>query len=68
MSKPLEKLIPYIGDDMAVTNLLLNRLNAAIDRINELEARYEGHTHPHNHNGDVNYGTPPTPTEASHER
>jgi hypothetical protein len=44
MSKPLER-ISYDSDTMAQVQELTSALNAAIDRINELEARYESHSH-----------------------
>ena len=50
MSKPLEKLKikTEVGSllDHAPDNFeLMQALNAAIDRINELEAKYESHNH-----------------------
>jgi hypothetical protein len=55
VSEPLKKLdvieikegqgIPY--ETLPFIDKLLSTLNAAIDRINELEKRYEGHVHYH---------------------
>lgn len=76
MSKPLE-VVPYRApqsnlspqqalDELSQRTFILgDHLNAAIDRINELEAKYEGHFH-HMHNGQ-NTGTPmrqPQPEDA----
>jgi hypothetical protein len=44
MSKPLERT-GYNNDTIAQVHELTSTLNAAIDRINELEAKYESHNH-----------------------
>jgi hypothetical protein len=44
MSKPLERM-SYDSDAMAQVHELTRALNAAIDRINELEVKYESHNH-----------------------
>jgi hypothetical protein len=44
MSKPLER-ISYDSDATAQVHELTSALKAAIDRINELEAKYESQNH-----------------------
>jgi len=51
-NEPLKKLDGYEFSEMSSTHkisFLFARLNAAIDRINKLEAKYEGHYHTHNY-------------------
>ena len=71
MSKPLEKIDEF--DYFKDSDKFLEKLNAAIDRINELEAKYERHTHDTNMgyhsdiDDDVVWQSGPPLSEPTHE-
>ncbi len=85
MSKPLEKLDPYrLADESKqkygnrnslraayALGVVIEAYNAAIDRINELEAKYETHQHQYDLDGigvhDTPYPFNDSVTEHSHE-
>lgn len=64
---PLFPLGTDVGNLYRAHNELVSMFIAAIDRINELEAKYEGHRHNQQQTGNQNVYRTSTPKEPDNE-